>query len=134
MDAQETSVSEDQEVQAPAAPEVKVDGVVHLTKALLEDEKQRMWALAVIGGLAIRSLLEYGQFGCFLNPAGNVELAPVTELVLDSLSEEAAIQVLLERGQPDDQVIRYLKGREARLARFMPEPAEVETPQTPEEP
>ena len=128
----------DQEAAAPT-PEVKVDGVVSLTRELLEDEKQRMWALAVIGGLAIRSLLEYGQFGCFLNPANNLELAPVTELVLDSLPEEAAIQTLLDRGQPDDQVLRYLRGREARLARFMPaaQPAEVPQevePQTPLEP
>lgn len=70
---------------------------------------------AALGLLVVRQLLEYGQSSVYLDDEGFVAVAAPGEIGLDSLPETMAINTLLEQGWTEEEVARYLKGRDARF-------------------
>lgn len=62
----------------------------------------------------IRSLQEHGRVSLYINRDDQVEIIPPGELELDSIPEEEAINMLVERGSSEDDIVSYLKGREDR--------------------
>ena len=70
--------------------------------------------LAALAQLVVSQLQERGISIVFLNREGNVEAIPPGELELDSLPVEQALQTLLARGYPDQELEAYLRGREDR--------------------
>ena len=71
-------------------------------------------AVLTLGALVVRALQETGVATLFVNTKGEIEFCPRGELELDGLTEEEAIQRLLEKSYDDAQIVTYLKGREAR--------------------
>jgi hypothetical protein len=69
----------------------------------------------LLGALALKQLLVRGQCTFFINKQGVIELANPVELALDAHPESYAIHVLSQEHQyTDDQLVAYLRGREAR--------------------
>jgi hypothetical protein len=74
-------------------------------------------AISAIGLLVVRQLLEYGESTLYLDDEGTVSIAAPGEIGLDSLPEEMAINTLISQGWADEEVAKYLRGRDARLQR-----------------
>jgi hypothetical protein len=74
-------------------------------------------AIALLGSLASKHLLESGVVSFYTDKSGVICVAPPGEVTLDALPEVMAIQELTHRGYTDSQMIEYLKGRDARLGR-----------------
>lgn len=72
-------------------------------------------ALAAVGILVVKALLENGIASLFINADGEVEVILPGELECDGLEEGEAIRVLTAKGYSDQQMVAYLKGRDARI-------------------
>ena len=70
--------------------------------------------ILAIGALAARTLFDEGQVTLFIGLNGEVELAKKGEVELDSMEELKSINTLKERNYSDEDLILYLKGRDAR--------------------
>ena len=75
-------------------------------------------AVLTLGALVVRALQDKGIVTLFVNGDGVVELCLPGELELDALPEDAVLQVLLDKGYSDKQLLAYLKGRKVRHGRF----------------
>jgi hypothetical protein len=71
-------------------------------------------ATEVLGTIARARLWEDGCVTFFLNVQGQVETAPLYEVQLDALPEAEAISRLQAKNYVQEQLINYLKGRDAR--------------------
>lgn len=70
--------------------------------------------ISLLGQIAAKGLLDYGQITFFLNADHVVEMAPTKEVSLDALPEVQALEVLVAAGYADTQLATYLRGRDAR--------------------
>jgi hypothetical protein len=71
-------------------------------------------ATAVLGVLATQHLSQYGVCTFYKALDGTLLVAPAGEVTLDALPEHMAVRELGERGYTDEQLVEYLKGRDAR--------------------
>jgi hypothetical protein len=71
-------------------------------------------AVITLGALAVRALQQHGVVTIFMNQEGVAEICAPGEIELDAFPEADAIGVLLDRGYQDEQLVAYLRGREAR--------------------
>lgn len=71
-------------------------------------------AVLSLGLVVAKELLEHGIATVFLNSDGEVEVCPPGEYPLDALPQEEALATLLDGNYSDEQMIAYLKGRNAR--------------------
>lgn len=94
-------------------PEDKLQGKPLTLQSLGTDQ-----ATAVLGVLATKHLSLYGAVCFYQALDGTIQVAPPGEVTLDALPEPMAIQELTKRGYKDDQLIEYLKGRDARMGRL----------------
>ena len=74
-------------------------------------------ATAVLGVLATKHLSQYGICTFYRATDGSIQVAPPGEVTLDALPEPMAIRELTDRGYTEEQLIEYLKGRDARMGR-----------------
>lgn len=74
-------------------------------------------ATAVLGVLATKHLSTYRVCCFYVSLDGTIAVAPPGEVTLDALPEPMAIQELTDRGYSDEQLIEYMKGRDARMGR-----------------
>lgn len=84
-------------------------------ETLNKDSLHNPPAIAALGALAIKHLLEYGEVSFFFDENNNVAIAFPGEFALDSLPEQMAINDLLSSGKNEQEVELYLRGRDARL-------------------
>ena len=80
----------------------------------LEDLKSKSSSLLALGAAVARKLIDNKQATIFVNQDGIIELAEPSHVALDALPEEIAIQHLLKLGVPEDEIARYLEGRDSR--------------------
>lgn len=73
--------------------------------------------ISILGQIAAKGLLAYGQITFFLSAEDTVEIAPTREVSLDALPELSALQLLTDAGYTNSQLGVYLKGRDARRNR-----------------
>lgn len=92
-------------LEAKVAPEP-----TKLTKELIATVQ----GISILGQIAAKGLLDYGQITFFLSLEGVVEIAPTREVGLDALPEPDALKVLMDAGYTDPALRVYLKGRDAR--------------------
>lgn len=83
---------------------------------LSKDTLRTANAVLSLGLIVVKELDERGVATVFINEAGEVELALPGELELDALEEDQALGVLMDRGYEDEQLLAYLRGRNARKA------------------
>jgi len=93
-------------------PEDKPQGKPLSTQHLGTDQ-----ATAVLGVLATKHLSVYGVCCFYTALDGTIQVAPPGEVTLDALPEPMAIQELTDRGYKEEQLIEYLKGRDARMGK-----------------
>tara|TARA_R110002096_G_scaffold203845_1_gene389246 strand:- start:305 stop:592 length:288 start_codon:yes stop_codon:yes gene_type:complete len=74
-------------------------------------------ATAVLGVLASAHLSQYRVCTFYVSLDGTIAVAPAGEITLDALPEPMAVRELTDRGYTEEQLIEYLKGRDARLGR-----------------
>jgi hypothetical protein len=67
-----------------------------------------------LGMVIAKELLSQGEVTVFLNSNDEVEVCPMLEVGLDSLDQDKALEVLIDKGYSDEQMISYLKGRISR--------------------
>jgi hypothetical protein len=82
---------------------------------LSRDKLSTAEAVFSLGLVIARSLQEGKPVTIFFNEEGYVELAPHSEVVLDVVPEEEAVEALLSRDYKDEQILAYLAGRRARV-------------------
>lgn len=74
-------------------------------------------SIMLLGALLVKQLQIRGACTFFVNLQGVIELSNPTELALDSHPEDQAILLLVRDHQyTDEQLVSYLRGREARLS------------------
>jgi len=73
-------------------------------------------ALVALGALTAKALLERHQICFFLAKSGEVQLAPIFEVHMDTVPEQEVIGTLTALGYDDARLTVYLAGRDARLA------------------
>lgn len=78
------------------------------------DNLQTADAVLGLGLVIVKTLHEQGIVSVFINADGQVELCPLGEIELDSLSEGQALDTLIDRGYEEAQLMAYLRGRAAR--------------------
>lgn len=83
-------------------------------KKLSKDELQTAEAVLGVGLVVVKELQERGAAILFLNN-NNVEVCPLEEYALDFMSQEEALNSLLEQNYSDEQLMAYLDGRKSRL-------------------
>ena len=71
-------------------------------------------SVQALGTIARARLWEDGAVILFLNRSMQVECVPLSEVRLDASPEEDAIRALQARNYDDEQLVSYLKGRDAR--------------------
>lgn len=71
-------------------------------------------SIMLMGALCARVLRERGQITLYMGKENTVQQAMPYEVELDLDKEKDALQVLTMCGYTDEQLIDYLKGRDAR--------------------
>ena len=71
-------------------------------------------ATAALGVIATQHLALHGMVCLYTTADGIIQVAPPGEVTLDAVPEPMAIQELVDRGYTEDEMIEYLKGRDAR--------------------
>lgn len=83
---------------------------------LSREKLQTAEAVLSLGLTVVKELSEQGMVTVFINEAGEVELAPPSEVELDALEMAEALDVLVQNNYTDEQLFAYLRGRKAREA------------------
>lgn len=83
-------------------------------KKLSKDGLQTAEAVLGVGLVVVKELQERGIVTVFVNTGGEVEICLPGEYALDALPEDEALTTLLENNYSDEQLMAYLKGRNAR--------------------
>lgn len=86
-------------------------------KPLHKTELASDGAVAALGIIAIRRLVEFGVATLFIDTEGFIKVADPGEVTLDALPEQMAIQELQGRGYDEARLVEYLKDRDARMGR-----------------
>ncbi len=82
------------------------------------NKAESVQSVLVLGTLTVKQLRGRGVCSYFVNLQGEVELAHPVEFAMDYLPEDQALRILLHQHKyTDEQLMAYLKGREARSPR-----------------
>lgn len=84
-------------------------------KKLSRDSLQTAEAVLGVGLVVVKELQERSIVTVFVNEDGEVEICPPGEHTLDVLSQEDALNTLLDRNYSDEQLMAYIRGRTTRL-------------------
>ena len=83
-------------------------------RPLTKDDLHSNGAVIALGLSVAKHLMTYGVCELYLGPDGRVQIARPGEVSLDALPEDQAIRELQGRGYDEDELVEYLKGRDAR--------------------
>jgi hypothetical protein len=74
-------------------------------------------ATAALGVLATKHLALHGVVSFYTALDGTIQVALPGEVTLDGIPETMAIQELTAKGYSQEDLVEYLKGRDARMGR-----------------
>lgn len=83
-------------------------------KKLSKGGLQTAEAVLSVGLVVVKELQERGIVTVFVNSDGDIEVCPPGEHALDAIPEDEALTTLLEGNYSDEQLMAYMKGRNAR--------------------
>lgn len=93
-------------------PEDKPQGRALTLQSLGTDQ-----ATAALGVLATKHLALHGVVAFYTALDGTIQIALPGEITLDGIPEQMALQELASRGYSQEDLVEYLKGRDARMGR-----------------
>jgi len=93
-------------------PEDKAQGRALTLQSLGTDQ-----ATAALGVLATKHLALHGVVSFYTGLDGAIKVALPGEITLDGIPEPMAVQELTSKGYSQEELVEYLKGRDARMGR-----------------
>ncbi len=85
-------------------------------KPLILSELTRDASILALGAVAVKELLVKREVAFFVDKKGQVQIVPISELLLDALPEPMAIKEMVNQSITDEGIELYLVGRDARMA------------------
>jgi len=84
-------------------------------KPLMLSELTKDASIVALGAVAAKELTIKREVAFFVDRQGQVQIIPVSELLLDAIPEQMAIQAMIDQNIKDSGIEIYLRGRDARM-------------------